>query len=285
MINNITNWIDTTSINTWITAFLIEAASVGRTIIICNAFGISTYGSSIYDTTKTIYIAWIGQTWIYLFFSNWSAFNKWIAGCLTGAWANWWMVYSLTYGTETTNIRTRINTFIVYTGLRSWTIWTNYTFWMTACSIWITKIAWNTFTDRNTALISTNCVDRAWWWIAWIFCRIRWNVSLFNDTLSECITGCTWWASANWNVIWYCTDCFDATYSNAWILTFVSDTSFAHWTIRIASTFWSTSFVRVSMIITYAFANCMAIFGTASCIIAARRWEANIVWYRSFGLF
>lgn len=114
MVDDITNRIHTASIHTRIAAFLIEAAAIGRAVVICNTLGIRTNGRPIDDTAEAIYVARIGRTWIFLFPSDWSTFNKWIAGRLAGARTDRAVVHCLTDGSKATHIRTRVNAFIVH---------------------------------------------------------------------------------------------------------------------------------------------------------------------------
>lgn len=278
MVNGITNRIHSARIQTRITTFLVETASIRRTIIVCDTLRIRTNSGAINDTTEAIDIAWIRHTWIGWFIQNRSAFNKWITKRL--AWARTYrtVIYRFACRSISTNIWTWINTLVVHTRFGSWTIWANHTFWLTTSFPWITEIAWNAFAYGHIALISTNCIHWTWRWIAWIFWSFYWSFAFNNDnTLSECIASCSWRARTYRNVIWYTADGFSAAHSNAWILAFVSNTCFAHWTIRISSTFWSTSFIWITMIIANTFTNGVSIFSATACIITAWWWETNII--------
>lgn len=190
MVNGIANSVYSASIQARITAFLVEAASIRWTIIICDTLWICTNCSSMNLTTEAIDIAWIWYTWIGWFIQKRSTFNKWITKRLTWAWTNWAMIYCFACSSVSTNIRAWINAFIINAWLCSRTIWTNHTLRMTPSSGWISEIARNTFTHGDIALISTNCIHWTWRWVAWIFRIWRWYVFFNKNALSECISGC-----------------------------------------------------------------------------------------------
>lgn len=168
MIYGVTNCINSTGIQARIATFLIETASIERTIIVSYTLWICTNGSSIDDTAETVNVAWIWYAWIGWFVQNWSTFHKWISNRLARARAYWAMIDCLARRSITTHIWTWVNAFVVYTWFCSWTVWANDTLRMTSGTVWITEISRNTFAYSDIALISANRIHRTWRRIAWI---------------------------------------------------------------------------------------------------------------------
>lgn len=85
MIDNVTNSIQSAGTEATVTTFLIETATIERTVIIGNTLGICTDSIIVDYTAVTIWIAWRWEAWICWFtlYGNRSTFNEWITDRLT----------------------------------------------------------------------------------------------------------------------------------------------------------------------------------------------------------
>lgn len=275
MVDSIANSIHAARIDAWIGAFLIEARTIRRTVIVCDAFGVRANCYAIHNTTNAIVIAWRWLTWID-FVTLWFAFDEWIADRSIWTRTNRTVIHRFACGSIAAHIWARIDAFIIHAGLCSFTIGANYTFGMATSTSWSSIVARNAFADGRIARRTTNRIYSARRWIAWIL-RAQWFFAFHHDhAATEGVTSCARRTRTNRNVIRYGANCFGTAYANTWILTFVANARFAHRTIGISRTLWATSFVRIAMIFARALTHGMIIFNATTCIISAWCWNAWI---------
>lgn len=113
---------------------------------------------------------------------------------------------------------------------------------------------------------TTRCrIARVWWWL--IYNLVASNEGIARKTL---------YTSARREMVKNTALSVCSTSTGARIRTFVSNASFILWTIGIIQAFWSTSFVRITLVLSYACTNSIV----AKSIRPARIGIAKIRLYK-----
>ena len=147
------------------------------------------------------------------------------------------MILNKTFSIVSTSSRTWVPTFLIMAGFVSWTIGIYDTFWP-ATLIWIAVVIRQTLAGTGSVSFCAYSIRSTWRWIAWLywfFLNSYWN----RWTQRKGITRKANFTCTHRRMRYNTAYGWSATHSNAWIFTFLINTSHIARTFGIGNAFGS----------------------------------------------